>query len=46
MDLTRKLLEQWKDDEALWRRYEELRLILRLATRNLILSEDEMDDWD
>ena len=45
MDRTRKLVEQWNDDEALWRRYEELRLRLRLTKPHAFLSEEQIDDW-
>lgn len=44
MNRTRKLLDQWNEDEALWRRYQELRLAFRLIAPCL-LSLDEMDDW-
>jgi len=44
MNRTRKLLDQWNEDEALWRRYQELRLAFRLIAPGL-LSLDEMDDW-
>ena len=45
MDRTRKLVEQWNDDEALWRRYEEIRLALRLTTGGCCLTDDEINDW-
>ena len=45
MDLTRKLFEQWNDDEELWRRYEKLQLVFRLTTPYYVLSDDEIDNW-
>jgi hypothetical protein len=45
MDLTQKLLEQWNDDEELWRRYEKLQLVFRLTTPYGVLSDDEIDNW-
>ena len=41
----RKLIDQWNEDEARWRRYEELRIALRLRTQYSVLSDDEIDDW-
>ena len=45
MDLTRKLFEQWNDDEELWRRYEILQLVFRLTTPYCVLSDDEIYNW-
>jgi hypothetical protein len=42
---TRKLIDQWNEDEARWRRYEELRIALRLRTQYSVLSDDEIDHW-
>jgi|GEM_PF-4529525 len=42
---TRKLIDQWNDNEARWRRYEELRIALRLRTQYFELSDDEIDHW-
>jgi hypothetical protein len=44
MDRTRKLVEQWNDDEALWRRYEEIRLGLRLTAAGCFLTDDQIND--
>ncbi len=46
MNRARKLIEQWNEDEALWRRYEELRLHFRLYSSNsLYFDEENIDDW-
>ena len=41
---TRKLIEQWNSDEAIWRRYQELRLELRKTSFD-VLTDEEIDDW-
>jgi hypothetical protein len=45
MNRTRKWLDQWNEDEALWRRYEELRLAFRLVALDSLYSDAEIDDW-
>lgn len=45
MNRTRKLIEQWNEDEALWRRYEELLLDFRLFSSDLMFLDEEIDDW-
>ena len=42
---TRKLIDQWNEDDARWRRYEELRIALRLKLSYSVLSDDEIDTW-
>jgi len=45
MDQTRKLVEQWNADEALWRRYEEIRQTFRLTAGGYFLTDDEINEW-
>jgi hypothetical protein len=45
MNRTRKWLDQWNEDEALWRRYEELRLDFRLFLSDSLYLDEEIDDW-
>jgi hypothetical protein len=45
MDRIRKLVEQWNEEEALWRRYEEIRLALCLTTGGCFLTDDQINDW-
>ena len=46
MNRIRKVIEQWNEDEALWRRYEELRLVFHLfSSDSLYLDEEFIDDW-
>jgi hypothetical protein len=40
----RILIEQWNKDEDRYRRYEELRIMLRLSALYSALSRDEIDD--
>jgi hypothetical protein len=45
MTLTRKSIEQWNEDEALFRRYQELRRVFRLIAPNSMYLAREIDDW-
>ena len=45
MNRTRKLIEQWNEDEARFRRYEELRLAFRLIALESLYLDDEIDEW-
>ena len=45
MTLTRKSIEQWNEDEALFRRYQELRRAFRLIALNSRYFAREIDDW-
>ena len=45
MSRTQKLLDQWNEDEALFRRYEELRLAFRLIAPDSLYLDEEIDDW-
>ena len=40
-----KWLEHWNEDEALWRRYEELRVDFRLFASDSLYLDEEIDDW-
>lgn len=45
MDRKRKLIEQWNEDEAVWRRYVELLLTFRSIAENSFSLDDETNDW-
>ena len=44
MNRTRKLIEQWNEDEALWRRYEELLLEFHLFSSDSMFLDEEIDE--